>query len=154
MALEKTFEDTFEVPYTIDIVWPVFSNVKLINCWNKSFELSDIDCLKNQGFYYHKDKERNFRKLFLIEEIFREENKKVKYSIENLTFGKKNNQMEIELQANLATTTITFSRYLDLSVFFLRKKETVLEHYREHHVNLISNLKKLNYSELLINGLN
>ena len=148
MALEKTFEDVFTVPYNIESVWDMFSNVKLIHKWNKGFELADIECLQNQGFYYHTDKERNNTKLFLIEEIARDECKKVRYSIENLTFGKKNNHMEIELCAELAGTTITFSRYLDLSVFFLRKKESVLEHYQEHHVNLISNLKKLNYSKL------
>lgn len=148
MALEKTFEDTFTVPYNIESVWTVFSNVKLIHRWNKGFELSDLECLQNQGLYYHTDKERSNTKLFLIEEVFKDECKKIRYSIENLTFGKKNNHMEIELCSNLNNTTVTFSRYLDLSVFFLRKKELVLEHYHEHHVNLISNLKKLNYSAL------
>lgn len=148
MALEKTFEDIFTVPYNIESVWAVFSNVKLIDRWNRGFELSDIECLPNQGLYYHSDKERASTKLFLIEEVFRDDCKKIRYSIENLTFGKKNNHMEIELASNLGNTTITFSRYLDLHVFFLRKKDSVLEHYHEHHVNLISNLKKLNYSTM------
>lgn len=148
MALEKAFEDVFTVPYDIESVWDMFSNVKLIHNWNRGFELASMDCLQNQGLYYHTDKERNKSKLFLIEEIFRDEYKTIRYSIENLTFGKKNNHMEIELYSDLGNTTITFSRYLDLSVFFLRKKESVLEHYQEHHVNLISNLKKLNYSIL------
>jgi hypothetical protein len=148
MSLEKMFEDTFTVPYNIKNVWNVFSNVKLIHNWNKGFELANIECLQNQGLYYHSDKERNGPKLFLIEEVFRNNSTKIRYSIENVIFSKKNNYMEIELKDNIDTTTITFSRYLDLSVFFLRKKESVLEHYRAHHNNLISNLKTLNYSTL------
>lgn len=151
MSLEKTFESIFTVPYNIKSVWPVFSNTKLINLWNKSFELADIECLPHQGFYYHKDKERNVSELFLIEEIFRDDNKKIKYSIKNLKFGKTNNHMEIELHSGLNSTTITFSRYLDLSVFFLEKKEAMLQHYQAHHVNLIANLQKIHFLELAVN---
>lgn len=141
--LEKHFETVIDVDIPQEDLWSFFSDIQNLVKWNPNFKRYACNCSNDshhQQLFTHYDLDRNEIGIMLIEEVDRDENLRIRFSVERILYKKRNhNHFEITLNDN----TITFTRYLDLSVFDTSKVSYWVKHYKEHHESIVDSLKTL-----------
>ena len=148
--LEKHFETRVSSEIPKEELWNFFSQTENIPRWNPNFVKYNCSCSHERhhtNVFLHFDLDRNAVGNFRIEEIERDEGSRIKFSIENVLYLKKDyNNFEIIVDDHL----MTFVRYLDLEVFDEHKRPYWYKHFKDHHDSIIESLTRLRIKDGVI----
>jgi hypothetical protein len=148
--LEKQFETKVVTDISKEKLWEFFSDIENLTVWNPNFSKYNCSCSSDDhhsNLFMHFDLDRNVLGSFKIQEIEREDGKRLKFSVENILYPNRNyNNFEFVFDEQ----DITFIRYLNFSVFDTTKYAYWYKHFKEHHDSIIASLEKLTIKDGII----